>query len=238
MNLANGHISSLETKLRDSIEECEATRAVLYESETARHNELQSRMAFQRHLRLEQHRYSECAQARLSLEEERGRMKAEMEAMLMFNEMLRQEIEHNESIIESMATKISTYENAAESVIASLKERAQLAVEQEAVEPNAKAGTPDTFTFVMVDECPLPKSTADSGIDPGVRGRSVDVLVDQPSPLPMAKRKSQKMLEGSDGAEERRAKMSRKSKAARRADTKLEHHEDQSIDFFSLDCKQ
>lgn len=148
-------------------------------------------------------------------------MGVDMEAMLTFNEMLRQEIEHNERIIESMATKISTYENAVESVITSLKERAQLAVEQVAVESTAKAEAPDSFTFVMVDECPRPKSTADSGIDLG--GTPANALVGQLAPLPVTKRKSQKMPEGFDGRKERKPKMSRRSKTARREDTKLEH---------------
>jgi hypothetical protein len=40
-------------------------------------------------------------------------VKSEMDTMLTLNEMLRQEIQHSQSIIQSMAIKISQYENTA-----------------------------------------------------------------------------------------------------------------------------
>ncbi|RDL30203.1 uncharacterized protein BP5553_10481 [Venustampulla echinocandica] len=123
INVMNQHTLLLEQKLHSSNEDCESAREQLYESEIARYNELQSRTAFQRHLQLEQHRYSECTRAYQSLHLQHSQMTTDMEAIFTFNEMLRQEVEHSQFIIESMAEKIATFETAAEAMIKSLKER-------------------------------------------------------------------------------------------------------------------
>lgn len=70
-------------------------------------------MAFQRHLRLEQHRYQNCEAAHQLVGQELDCVKSELDTILTLNEMLRQEVEHGQHIIESMAIKISQYENTA-----------------------------------------------------------------------------------------------------------------------------
>ena len=68
------------------MEDNEASRSALYESETARNNEMQSRMAFQRHLQLEQHLHSGCGPTRLLLEEGAERNRIEIDTLQLINE--------------------------------------------------------------------------------------------------------------------------------------------------------
>ncbi|KAH6698209.1 hypothetical protein BKA61DRAFT_244025 [Leptodontidium sp. MPI-SDFR-AT-0119] len=209
MDLANEQLSCLEKKLRVSMEDNEATRSALYESETARNNEMQSRMAFQRHLQLEQHLHSECAPIRLSLEEEGKRTRIEMDTLHMINEMLREEVRRHESMIESMATKLSTYESAAENLVTSSKERTELLWGHEILVSD-EAGSPDSFTFVTVDKClnPSPKPTANNGCSPDASISTTTPVAHQAPPV--TNRKPRKLIKETEGG--RKAKKSKKQK--------------------------
>jgi hypothetical protein len=100
--------------LRNIKAEYEITRNKLYNSETARFNEADARMALQRHLRLEQNSHQECAAAYASLQRQHLEMTREIDGLCTFNEILRGEVEHGQRIINSMASKISEYESAAQ----------------------------------------------------------------------------------------------------------------------------
>jgi hypothetical protein len=103
LNSANAHIQHLELRLRESIQDCNAARDQLYAAETALQNALSCRKAFERHLQLEQH------ESRL-LRERHRQVVGDLDAILTYNEMLRQELKRHQQIIESMATKLATYE--------------------------------------------------------------------------------------------------------------------------------
>lgn len=103
LNNAKAHIQHLELRLRESIQDCSAARDQLYATETALQNALSCRKAFERHLQLEQH------ESRL-LREKHKQVVGDLDAILTYNEMLRQELERHQQIIESMATKLATYE--------------------------------------------------------------------------------------------------------------------------------
>jgi hypothetical protein len=122
-------------------------------------------MAFQRHLRLEQHRYNERDEAYRTTCQELRQVRSEMEEMLTFNEMLRQEIEHCQNIIESMATKISKYESAASNVIESLKESWGGSEQDEAIRlPQAMSGPGSPSSYTLVDEpSPFPQPKTEPG---------------------------------------------------------------------------
>lgn len=209
IDLANKQLSCLENKLRVSMEDNEASRSALYESETARNNEMQSRMACQRHLQLEQHLHSGCGPTRLLLEEGAERTRIEMDTLQMINEMLREEVRRYESVIESMATKLSTYESAAESLVTSSKERIELPQGHE-IPVSDGAGTPDSFTFVTVDNCldPYPNPIANNGCSPDVSISTITPAAHQPSPV--INRKSRKVIKETEGG--RKAKKSKKQK--------------------------
>ncbi|XMA20313.1 hypothetical protein WAI453_013104 [Rhynchosporium graminicola] len=207
MDLANEQLSCLENKLQVSIEENEAARSALYESETARNNEMQSRIAFQRHLQLEQHLHSGCAPNHLALEEEGKRTRIEMDTLQMINDMLREEVRRHEDVIESMATKLSTYESAAESLVTSSKVRIELPRGHEILVLD-EAGSPDSFIFVTIDNCPdYPNSIANNGCSPAVSISTITPVVHQASPV--INRKPRKVKETEGG---RRAKKSKKQK--------------------------
>lgn len=103
LNIARAHIQHLEQRLRESIQDCSAARTQLYAAENALQNALSCRKAFERHLQLEQH------ESRL-LREKHGKVVSDLDAILTYNEMLRQELEYYQQIIDSMATKLATYE--------------------------------------------------------------------------------------------------------------------------------
>lgn len=211
--MANQHISSLEERLSNSNQDCSSTRGLLYESETALQNELQSRMACQRHLRLEQHRYTECDGAYRTACQELRKVKSEIEAMFTFNEMLRQEIEHGQNIIESMATKISNYESTASKVIESLKGSWGGTEQDEALrfpESRSELRSPSYYTLADVPSpSPQPKS------EPGSPGSpSINELPQSP----LTKQKSQKRPAGSEqDVQQRKVKKPRRSRATSRA---------------------
>jgi hypothetical protein len=103
LNNANAHIQHLEQRLRQSVQDGCNARSRLYTAEIALQNALSCRKAFERHLQLEQH------ESRL-LREKHGKVVGDLDAILTYNEMLRQELEHHQQIIESMATKLASYE--------------------------------------------------------------------------------------------------------------------------------
>ncbi|KAH7393728.1 hypothetical protein BKA64DRAFT_676920 [Cadophora sp. MPI-SDFR-AT-0126] len=204
IDLANEQLSCLEKKLRVSMEDSEATRLALYESETARNNEMQSRLAFQRHLQLEQYLHSGCAETRLSLEEESERIRTEMEILHMTNGMLQEELQRHESVIESLGTKLSAYESAADSLVTSSKEQAKLAWGQDILVSD-EAGSPDSFTLVTVDEClnPYPSPTTNNG--------SSEVSISTATPVaplapPVIKRNPRTTIKGAEGKKARKCK--------------------------------
>ncbi|KAH6694371.1 hypothetical protein BKA61DRAFT_711965 [Leptodontidium sp. MPI-SDFR-AT-0119] len=209
MDLANEQLSCLENKLRASIEDSEATRSALYESETARNNEMQGRMAFQRHLQLEQHLHSGCAQTRLSLEEEGKRTRIEMDTLHMVNEMLREELRRHESVIESMGTKLSTYQSAAESLVTSSMERTKLPGGHEILVSD-EAGSPDPFTFVTIDKGlnPYPNPTVNNDSSSDVSISTATLVAHQACPV--INRKPRKLIKETEGG--KKAKKSKKQK--------------------------
>ena len=112
LSKANAHICFLEEKLHQSIADGDQTRKRLYETEALLHDASSSRTAFQRHLQLEQYESG-------LLRAKQDKLSSDMDAMLTYNEMLRQEIEHLQKIIESMATTLATQENEAQSLVES-----------------------------------------------------------------------------------------------------------------------
>ncbi|CZT07766.1 uncharacterized protein RCO7_11552 [Rhynchosporium graminicola] len=169
---------------------------------------MQSRMASQRHLQLEQHLHSGCAPDRLSLEEEGKMTRIEMDTLYMINDMLREEVRRHESVIESMATKLSTHESAAENLVTSSKVRTELPRGHGNLVSD-EAGSPDSFKFVTIDNCtdPYPNSIANNGCFPAVSISTIAPVVHQASP--MINRKPRKLKETEGG---RRAKKSKKQK--------------------------
>ena len=120
IDTVNKHIATLEEKLKVSSDECEDLRSRLYQSENTTLNERQGRTTFQRHLYVEQSRHSECARANHLLRAQHVQMKAEIDAACAFNAELRQEINHHENIIRSLASKISEYQGGADGLIPAL----------------------------------------------------------------------------------------------------------------------
>lgn len=119
VDAANERIFSLEERLRNSNEDCDFVRNQLYDSEVARYNEAHSRLSLQRHLQLEQHQNSECAENYRALQFQHGQILADVDAVNTLNAMLQQEIEHSQNIIDSMARKIAEYELTAQKLIGS-----------------------------------------------------------------------------------------------------------------------
>jgi hypothetical protein len=164
------HISSLEEKLRNCDEDCDFVRNQLYESEIARYNEAHSKVAFQRHLRLEQHRNNSGAEAYRALQLQHGKTVADLDAVNTLNAMLQQEIKHSQHIIDSMARKIAEYERSAQRLAGSQQDdRSKASSKLETGFPNANAnaaaGSPGSLSpgtggaHVFVNESPHLSST-------------------------------------------------------------------------------
>jgi hypothetical protein len=158
-------------------------------------------MAFQRHLRLEQHRYNGRDEAYRTACQEIRQVRS-------FNEMLRQEIEHYQNIIESMATKISKYESAASNVIESLKESWGGSEQDEAIRlPQAMSGPGSPASYTLVDEpSPFPQPKTEPGRP---NSPSLVIIHELPQFRPQ-KRRARNVQQGE-------VKKSRKSKATSRA---------------------
>ena len=153
------HISSLEEKLRNCDEDCDFVRNQLYDSEIARYNEAHSKVAFQRHLRLEQYRNYSGAEAYRALQLQHGRTTADLDAANTFNAMLQQKIEHSKHIIDSMARKIAEYEHSAQRLTGSQQD------DQSKASSRPEAGSPGSLSPgiegapVFIDESPHLSST-------------------------------------------------------------------------------
>ena len=106
LNNANAHILHLEQRLSQSVQDGWNARSRLYAAEVALQNALSCRKAFERHLQLEQH------ESRL-LREKHEKVVSDLNGILTYNEMLWQELEHHQQIIESMASKLASYEGQA-----------------------------------------------------------------------------------------------------------------------------
>jgi hypothetical protein len=171
---------------------------MLYDSELARQNELQCRMAFQRHLQLEQHRYNECARAYQSVCEELGGVKSELETILTLNEMFRQEIEHHQDVIESM------------------KESAQLAAKQDELSwiPGERSHPGSPSSHALVDE---PSSLPPFKSETGSPGSSALVIVMESPPFSIAHDSQEGSGGIGQGMKQRKARKPRKPKASSKA---------------------
>lgn len=127
---ANQRISSLEESLRTSNDNCDFVGNKLHESEIALNNEAHLRLAFQRHLRLEQYQHNSSAEALHTLQLKHNQAASDLDAANILNAMLHQEIEHSHHIINSMASKIAEYELSAQ----------RLSVHQSAEQAGSRAG--------------------------------------------------------------------------------------------------
>ena len=103
LSKANAHIQLLEERLRQSLQDGGIARSKLYATELALQHALSCRKAFERHLQLEQH------ESRL-LRVKHDKMAGDMDAILTYNEILRQEVEQQQQIIESMAARLNECE--------------------------------------------------------------------------------------------------------------------------------
>jgi SMC interacting uncharacterized protein involved in chromosome segregation len=124
----NDQIANLEEKLRVAYEDCGLVRNQLYDSEIARNNEAQARIAFHRHLQLEQALHLDCSEAygktmtKLdTVNTLNGILQEEVQRLEQEKETLKREVENSQHIIESMAKKISNYESGTTEFIKSLK---------------------------------------------------------------------------------------------------------------------
>jgi hypothetical protein len=149
LDIAHQNVIFLEEKLRNSNEDCEFARKQQYQSEVAWFNEAQGRTSAQRHLRLEQHRYDECAEAYESLTLQHGSMESDMQAMFTLNEMLRQEVEHGQRIIDSMAGNISELERVANGFVAFARQPFQPTARWDSM-----AGSPDADKILTPTSAP------------------------------------------------------------------------------------
>ena len=101
----NMQIATLEDKLRYSVD-----RSDLHAAKVSQYNEAQTRVALQRHLRLEQHRHKACSQALQSLQLQYNQMTESHVAISQRHEMVSEEARRSRHIIEDMDQKISEYE--------------------------------------------------------------------------------------------------------------------------------
>jgi hypothetical protein len=101
----NMQIASLEDKLRYSVD-----RSDLHAAKVGQYNEVQTRVALQRHLRLEQHRHQACSQALQALQLQYNQMTESHAAISQQHEMVLEEARRSRYIIEDMDQKISEYE--------------------------------------------------------------------------------------------------------------------------------
>jgi hypothetical protein len=170
-------------------------------------------MASQRHLRLEQHRYNECAEAYQSVFQELSKVKSEMDAMLTFNEMLRQEIEHSQNIIESMATKLCKYESAANNAIESLKDSWRGTEHDEAPEPTRSSSELGSPSYTLVDES---STSHHLKIEPEMAD---PYFIYESPPFPITREKSHKRGGSGRKGKQRNVKKAKRSKAGPTKDT-------------------
>ena len=82
LNKANAYIQLLEERLQQSLQDGSTARSQLYATELALQQALSCRKAFERHLKLKQH------ESRL-LRVKHNKMAGNMDAILMYNEILR-----------------------------------------------------------------------------------------------------------------------------------------------------
>jgi hypothetical protein len=103
LGAAEQHIQLLEERLRLSHQDGGIARSRLYATEIALQQALSGRKAFECHLQLEQQ------ESRL-VREKHDKLAGDMDAILTYNEMPRQEVEQQQQIIESMAARLAECE--------------------------------------------------------------------------------------------------------------------------------
>jgi hypothetical protein len=182
MEIANHNTTVLEEELHKVVEDCEFARKQQYQCQIAWFNEAQARTTAERHLRLETHRYNECAEAFESLGLQHGKLESDMQAMFTLNEMLRKEVEHGQHIIDSMAGNISELERVANGFVAFSRQPFQPADLQhwsavarspesdEILTPGSAADLPSSMAFLVsptvtdIEDSPQASTTRLGGV--------------------------------------------------------------------------
>lgn len=104
LHSTNAYIRFLEEKLRRCIEDGNHSRRELYAKEAVYRDEVCYRQTIQRHLEFEQHESG-------LLQEKYIEAMNDLNAILTYNELLRQQARHQQAVIGSMTGRLSSYES-------------------------------------------------------------------------------------------------------------------------------